>query len=131
MIEAVREVAKDIVDTKTWADVLIVKGDTELAKGNKLNAMAFCRMAEFYMDWDDAKDYLIIGGSRDTMNSRASIGKQMFLLKNARSIAAREITMKEHGADHCNVGNQQVAMDAILLWLEGLRRRDETLKSNS
>lgn len=73
------------------------------------------------------KDYLIIGGSKDTMNARASIGKQMFILKNARSIAAREITEKEQGADHCNVGNQQVAMDAILLWLESLKRRDETL----
>ena len=73
------------------------------------------------------KDYLIIGGSRDTMSARASIGRQMFLLKNARSITAREITEKEQGADHCNVGNQQVAMDAILLWLESLERRDETL----
>ena len=61
------------------------------------------------------------------MNARASIGKQMLLLKNARSVAAREITEKEQGADHCNVGNQQVAMDTILLWLEGLKRRDETL----
>ena len=73
------------------------------------------------------KDYLIIGGSKDTMNARASIGRQMLLLKNARSIAAREITEKEQGADHCNVGNQQVAMDTILLWLEGLQRRNETL----
>ena len=73
------------------------------------------------------KDYLIIGGSKDTMSARASIGRQMFLLKNAKSVMAREITEKEQGADHCNVGNQQVAMDTILLWLEGLDRRDETL----
>lgn len=74
------------------------------------------------------KDYLIIGGSRDTMNSRASIGKQMYLLKNARSITAREITEKEQGADHCNCGNQQVAMDTIDLWIQSLKKRDETLK---
>lgn len=73
------------------------------------------------------KDYLIIGGSRDTMASRASIGKQMFLLKKAKSITAREITMQEKGADHCNCGNQQVAMDMIDLWIQGLKRRDETL----
>lgn len=73
------------------------------------------------------KDYLIIGGSKDTMSARASIGRQMFLLKNAKSVMAREITEKEQGADHCNVGNQQIAMDTILLWLEGLDRRDETL----
>lgn len=74
------------------------------------------------------KDYLIIGGSKDTMASRFSIGKQMYLLKNAKSITAREITEKEQGADHCNCGNQQVAMDMIDLWIEGLKRRDETLK---
>lgn len=45
------------------------------------------------------KDYLIIGGSKNTMSSRASIGRQMHLLKNARSITAREITEKELGAD--------------------------------
>ncbi len=73
------------------------------------------------------KDYLIIGGSKDTMASRASIGKQMFLLKKAKSITAREITMQEKGADHCNCGNQQVAMDMIDLWIQGLKRRDETL----
>jgi len=74
------------------------------------------------------KDYLIIGGSKDTLNSRASIGKQVYLLKNARSITAREITPKEQGSDHCNTGNQQIVMDTILLWIESLRRRDETLK---
>ena len=41
--------------------------------------------------------------------ARASIGKQMFLLKKAKSITAWEITEKEQGADHCNVGNQQAA----------------------
>ena len=59
------------------------------------------------------KDYLIIGGSKNTMSSRASIGRQMYLLKNAKSITAREITEKELGADHCSCGNQQVVMDMI------------------
>lgn len=62
------------------------------------------------------------------MASRFSIGKQMYLLENAKSITAREITEKEQGTDHCNCGNQQVAMDMIDLWIEGLKRRDETLK---
>lgn len=52
----------------------------------------------------------------------------MYLLKNAKSITAREITEREQGADHCNCRNQQVAMDMIDLWIEGLKRRDETLK---
>lgn len=77
------------------------------------------------------KDYLIIGGSRDTMASRASIGKQMYLLKNAKSVTAREITLAEQGADHCNCGNQQAAMDMIDLWLQSLARRDEALQRRS
>lgn len=36
--------------------------------------------------------------------------------------------IKEQGTDHCNCGNQQVAMDMIDLWIEGLKRRDKTLK---
>ena len=36
--------------------------------------------------------------------------------------------IKEQGVDHCNCGYQQVAMDMIDLWIEGLKRRDETLK---
>lgn len=74
------------------------------------------------------KDYLIIGGSKDTMSSRASIGRQMYLLKNAKSITARKITEKELGADHCSCDNQQVVMDMIDLWIESLKRRDESLQ---
>lgn len=74
------------------------------------------------------KDYLIIGGSKDTMAARRSIGKQMYLLDHAKSITAREVTTYEQGADHCNCGNQQVAMDTIDLWIESLKRRDLTLE---
>lgn len=74
------------------------------------------------------KDYLIIGGSKDTMACRAAIGRHMLVLKNAKSVAAREITEKEQGADHCSCGNQKLAMDTILLWLESLKLRDETLE---
>ena len=56
------------------------------------------------------------------------IGRQMHLLKNAKSITAREITEKELGADHCSYGNQQVVMDMINLWIEGLKRRDKSLQ---
>lgn len=74
------------------------------------------------------KDYLIIGGSKDTMAARRSIGKQMYLYENAKSITAREVTTYEQGADHCNCGNQQIPMDMIDLWLESLKRRDVSLQ---
>lgn len=73
------------------------------------------------------KDYLIIGGSKDTMACRAGIGRQMLILKNARSVTSREITEREYGADHCCCGNQLAAMDAVLLWTELMERRDKSL----
>lgn len=73
------------------------------------------------------KDYLVIGGSRDTMACRAGLGRHLLVLKNARSVSSREITAFEEGADHCCCGNQVAAMDAILLWAELMRRRDRSL----
>lgn len=75
------------------------------------------------------KDYLIIGGSKDTMACRAGIGRQMLILKNARSVTSREITEREYGADHCCCGNQLAAMDAVLLLAELMERRDKSLKN--
>ena len=94
-----------------------------------------CKLAKFLWRIDLrpvadklTKDYLIIGGSKDTMACRAAIGRHMLVLKNAKSVAAREITEKEQVADHCSCGNQKLAMDTILLWLESLKLRDETLE---
>lgn len=74
------------------------------------------------------KDYLVIGGSRDTMACRAGIGRHLLILKNARSVSSREITAYEEGADHCCCGNQRAAMDAVLMWAEMLERRDRSLE---
>lgn len=74
------------------------------------------------------KDYLVIGGSTDTMACRAGIGRQLLLLKNARSVSSREITTHEKGADHCCCGNQIAAMDTIISWAELMEKRDASLK---
>ena len=74
------------------------------------------------------KDYLVIGGSRDTMACRAGIGRQLLLLKNARSVSSREITTHEKGADHCCCGNQIAAMDTVISWAELMEKRDASLK---
>ena len=74
------------------------------------------------------KDYLVIGGSRDTMACRAGIGRQLLLLKNARSVSSREITTHEKGADHCCCGNQIAAMDTVISWAELMKKRDASLK---
>ena len=73
------------------------------------------------------KDYLIIGGSRDSMACRAGLGRHLLILRNARSVSSREITEFEQGADHCCCGNQTAAMDAVLLWAEMMERRDRSL----
>lgn len=74
------------------------------------------------------KDYLVIGGSKDTMACRAGIGRQLLLLKNARSVSSREITTHEKGADHCCCGNQIAAMDTVISWAELMKKRDASLK---
>ena len=74
------------------------------------------------------KDYLVIGGSRDTMACRAGIGRQLLLLKNARSVSSREITTYENGADHCCCGNQIAAMDTVISWAELMKKRYASLK---
>lgn len=74
------------------------------------------------------KDYLVIGGSRDTMACRAGIGRQLLLLKNARSVSSREITTHEKGADHCCCGNQIAAIDTVISWAELMKKRDASLK---
>ncbi len=74
------------------------------------------------------KDYLVIGGSKDTMACRAGIGRQLLLLKNARSVSSREITSHEKGADHCCCGNQIAAMDTVISWAELMEKRDASLR---
>ena len=76
------------------------------------------------------KDYLIIGGSNDTMACRKAIGRHMSVLKKARSVTAREVTAHEKGSDHCCCGNQLAAMDTILLWAELMERRDISLEES-
>lgn len=74
------------------------------------------------------KDYLVIGGSKDTMACRAGIVRQLLLLKNARSVSSREITSHEKGADHCCCGNQIAAMDTVISWAELMKKRDASLR---
>lgn len=74
------------------------------------------------------KDYLVIGGSKDTMACRAGIGRQLLLLKNARSVSSREITTHEKGADHCCCGNQIAAMDTVISWAGLMKKRDASLR---
>lgn len=64
------------------------------------------------------------------LNVNPSISFQLNLFVNFDLDEIRKVgsQIKEQGADHCNCGNQQVAMDMIDLWIEGLKRRDETLK---
>ena len=55
----------------------------------------------------------------------------MLVLKKARSVAAREITEYEQGADHCCCGNQVAVMDAVLLWAELMEQRNRSLNNNT
>lgn len=52
-LDAVRKISSQITDIASWKKILLEQGEYEFAQGHLVNAMAFFRMAEFYMDWRD------------------------------------------------------------------------------
>ncbi len=70
------------------------------------------------------QDVLILQGENDHLVPVEQLHVQAESLKNAKSVTARLVTAKEHGAEHCQIGNPDLVINQILLWLEGLDRRD-------
>jgi hypothetical protein len=44
--------------------------------------------------------------------------KQLKALTNARSVASRVFTKKEHAQNHCQIGNIGLALDVMVKWIE-------------
>ena len=66
------------------------------------------------------QDALILAGQKDHYVPLEHLWRQLPLLVNARSVAARIFTEREHNAApaHCNVGNHFMAMQVIVDWLD-------------
>lgn len=70
------------------------------------------------------QDVLILAASRDHFIPASLYQEEIDALSNVRSLTFRLMTEKEDGQDHCNVGNPKLVPDTVLLWLDGLKKRE-------
>lgn len=63
-------------------------------------------------------DVLLLAGTKDHFVPIEMFYKQIEALKNVKSLTCRMFTEKEHGANHCQVGNYKLVFDFILNWME-------------
>ena len=68
------------------------------------------------------QDALLLGAEKDDIVKASIADEQVSAMPNARSVTVRILTEAEQASDHCNCGNQKLAMDVILGWLDGLRQ---------
>ncbi len=62
-------------------------------------------------------DVLLLAGTKDHFVPIEMFYKQIEALKNVKSLTCRLFTEKEHGANHCQVGNYKLVFDFILNWI--------------
>ncbi|BAK98689.1 hypothetical protein OBV_14910 [Oscillibacter valericigenes Sjm18-20] len=70
------------------------------------------------------QDVLILAASRDHFIPASLYKEEIDALPNVRSLTFRLMTEKEDGQGHCNVGNPKLVLDTVLLWLDGLKKRN-------
>ena len=70
------------------------------------------------------QDAIIIMGENDHLVPVEQMRVQADAMVNAKSVTTRLVTEKEHGAQHCQIGNPDLVIDEILRWMDGLDRRD-------
>ena len=66
------------------------------------------------------QDVLLLGAEKDYIVYASIAGEQKEKMPNANSVRVRILTDKENASDHCNCGNQKLAMDVVLDWLADL-----------
>lgn len=70
-----------------------------------------------------AKDVLLMAGTKDQGVPLHQLGDQVLTLTAARSVTARVFTEAEQAQNHCQVGNQGLAIKVILHWLDAFDGR--------
>lgn len=65
------------------------------------------------------QDVLIFSGENDHFIPIRLHNKQVKALVNASSVTDRIFTKKEHGQNHCQVGNIRLALETMVNWIEG------------
>ncbi len=66
------------------------------------------------------QDVLLLGAAKDNVVLPGIAKEQRLAMPNARSVTTRILTEREQASDHCNCGNQKLAMDVVLEWLNGI-----------
>ena len=95
---------------------------------HRLGCSSMAEVMDIFRDMDTAKfgeritqDVLLLGAEKDTSIHWSLADIQKAHMPNARSITVRILTDKEQASDHCNCGNQKLAMDIVLDWLEDVK----------
>lgn len=73
---------------------------------------------------DIRQDVLILGASQDHFIDYRTVGKEIVLLKNVRSLTFRLMTEAEKAGNHCNCGNSRLVLDTITDWILMMKRPD-------
>lgn len=73
------------------------------------------------------QDMLIIGANKDHFIDYHTVGKEIDALTNVRSLTVRIFTEKENAGEHCNVGNPRLCFDAMINWIEQIKKRDNRI----
>lgn len=64
------------------------------------------------------QDVLLITGENDAFQPPILLQKQAQALINAHSVTTRIFTKEEHGDQHCQIGNLNIALKTMLDWIE-------------
>lgn len=115
-----RKAAAGDLTAQTMVDMCHAYGTTSVSSMyRKMEHYSLANCAELVN-----QDVLILGADDDIYIPVSLAGKEIELLKNAKSVTLRMFTMKEQAGNHCNVGDPKAALDAILSWLRDLDMRD-------
>ena len=63
------------------------------------------------------QDVLLLAGTKDHLIPLTMFYKQIEALKNVKSLTCRLFTEREQAAAHCQVGNEKLALDFIINWM--------------
>jgi hypothetical protein len=64
------------------------------------------------------QDVLLLAGTHDHYVPLHQLGDQVLTLTAARSVTTRVFTTAEQAQNHCQIGNQGLALGVILNWLD-------------
>jgi pimeloyl-ACP methyl ester carboxylesterase len=76
------------------------------------------------------QDFLLLGAQKDHLIPVEYYKKVIDRLTNVRSLTYRLFTSYEKAENHCNIGNSVLALDFIVNWIEGLKKRDNTSRED-